>query len=113
MTDNTALNQAPQNVALQYIEQLEIMVTFQVGAESNSEAVDLAKLYHEETKDEETKLGWHAFINELQCGGNFAQAMGATGFFSKDVQRILTILGEIGPATAAAVVYLSALAHRK
>lgn len=112
MTDNQAKDPSEQRVALPASEQLAILVTFQAGAKYGIAPLDIAKRFHEESRDAHVKLAWHAFQNELQLGPNFAGALRATGFFSKAVQRIMNVLLDVEPATEAAIAYLSAVAPR-
>ena len=113
MTDNQAMDPDEQRVALSAMEQLAILVTFQAGAKYGIQPLEIAKRYHEQSREDHIKLAWHAFQSELQMGGNFAGAVAATGLVSKDVQRILNILQDLKPATEAAIAYLSAVTPRK
>ncbi|MGE8067072.1 hypothetical protein [Pseudomonas sp. NPDC089569] len=113
MTDNQAKAQSEQRLALPASDQLAILVTFQAGAKYGLTLVEITKRYLEQSRNEEVKLAWHACMNELQLGSNFAGALEATCFFSSDVQRIMNILLDLQPATEAAIEYLSAVTLRK
>lgn len=113
MTDNHAQGPAERTLSLMYREQLAILATFQTGAKYGLDPLEIAKRFHEQSRDGEIKLAWHAFQNEMQMGGNFAGALAATGFFTMDVQRVLNILIEVKPATEAAITYLSAVTPRE
>ncbi|MGF6282194.1 hypothetical protein ABH908_000321 [Pseudomonas frederiksbergensis] len=113
MSDNQTPSPLEQRLALSCTEQLAILVTFQAGAKYHIKPLEIADRFHNAARDAETQTAWRSFQEELGMGRSFAGGLAETGFFSKDVLRIMNILVEQEPAVDAAVAYLSAVIPRK